>query len=147
MSREDLEKLRADVVSAHRLIELMGEEKEALGERVEELEQGAFSREWSNKLLVVEERAAQLKEMLIAHLNNPLARPHEMQDKLEALHTRVSDFHSHLGREWNELGKIEQRLRDVEQWIEQGFGKPPTEKSEADMGIEMLWPEEGEKNG
>lgn len=35
MSRKDIEELRASVVSAHRLIELMGEEKEALGERVD----------------------------------------------------------------------------------------------------------------
>ena len=96
MSRDDIEALRADVVSAHRLIELMGEEKEKLGERVAELEQGAFSREWSNKLLVVEEQVRQLKGSLEAlrTCNSGLDAAH---DKLEE---RVSTLEQYVTEEY-----------------------------------------------
>jgi len=36
----------------------------------------------------------------------------EHSKRLDALEERVTDFHSHLGREWNALGKLEERVTE-----------------------------------
>jgi len=140
MSRDDIEALRADVVSAHRLIELMGEEKEALGERVDALERAGLV--WSQK---VDDGELDAQPEFKA-----------LQERMEAL----EEWSDVLLREFNDKGILSDGIiYKMSQWVKDRLamkrGKPPAEvpgdltaaeepeKSEADQGIEMLWPEEG----